>query len=185
MNMKLLGAAVAMALSASAAQAAVTTYSSEAAWGAAVGSFATENFDDTTLNAGLSFSSTNGNISGGVFNDVVNLSGAETTWTFASAMSAFGGTWNLTPGGLGTGLAFYNGATLVGSITTELNGAFFGFVSTESFTSVKITGSGGCCQETYTLENMVYAVPEPGTLGLLGAGLVALVGGRRRQGHRI
>ncbi|PZN93222.1 MAG: hypothetical protein DCF31_13380 [Alphaproteobacteria bacterium] len=179
---------------AGAANAAVTTYNDGAAFAAALSGVVTEDFEDGTLVSGLSFSSTVGNISGGLFNDRPVKNIAETTFFFAGGADAFGGSFNLDPGGRGQGLEFTlnltgGGTELAGRIQYETPG-FFGFTSTNRFDSVTwrgfddINGSA----ETFNLDNAQFgnvsaAVPEPAAWGLMvvGFGLVGAGMRSRRQ----
>jgi len=173
--------AITAALAATSANAAVTVYSEEGAFQTALGARSTEDFSNLTLVTGLTFVSSAGNISGGRFNDVVSLAGSNTTSTtfsFASGTKGFGGSFSLSPGGFGQGLAFFiNGTDEVTGID-ELDG-FYGFVSGTPFTSVRITGAFLLegIQETYTLDNLQFGasvVPEPMTWAMMILGLGAV-----------
>jgi hypothetical protein len=185
----LLVAAVAMCLAASqAAQATTTIFTSRSTWETAVGAYEEEAFSDTTLNAGLSVVTTAGSISGGVWNDRVVNGGDKTTWTFADLKTAFGGNWDLSPGGAGQGIQLYIDATPVSSIIDHnYVGEFFGFTSTVAFNKVVVTGdSQAGVAETYTMDNMVYdspasAIPEPITMLGLAWGGLALAGYVRKR----
>jgi hypothetical protein len=183
MKLKLIATTTALLL-ASASQAAVTTYTSQSGFAAALGTLSTEDFNDATLVPGLSFTSTVGNIGGGLFNDRLVIGSAETTFSFAGGANGFGAIFDMNPGGLGQGISFTlnlvgGGTEVAGSLLTSTVG-FFGFTSTNAFTSVTLRGDAGCCAETYNLDNLQFgsAVPEPGTwmlmvvgFGLVGAGL--------------
>jgi hypothetical protein len=177
---------IAAGLVSSAANAAVTSYTSASTWSTAIGGvFSTEDFNDATLNAGLSFTSTNGSIQGNHFNDMVVKNGAQTTFSFSNQITGFGGTWDTSPGGEGQGLDFFSNNVLVGSIS-DING-FYGFISTIGFNSVVIRGgSNGGNAETYNLDNLVYGgkVPEPTTVALLGLGLLGFAASRRKAAKK-
>lgn len=181
-------AALMVVASATTATAAVTTYLDPMAFMAAqTGMILEEDFEDATLIPGLSIMSSNGNVANGLFNDVVNVSGANTMF-IKDDMTSFGGTFDLNPGGFGQGLLFSitlndNSIVNAGSIF-QYNG-FFGFTSTDVFKKVTIVGfdASGGSQETYSLDNLkVSMVPEPATWALLisGFGLVGAVARRRR-----
>ena len=183
MKLKLIATATALML-ATASQAAVTVYTSQSAFAAALGTLSTEDFSDTTLVPGLSFTSTVGSIGTSRFNDRLVIGSAETTFSFAGGANGFGAIFDLNPGGLGQGIGFTlnlvgGGTEFAGSLLTSTVG-FFGFTSTNAFTSVTLRGDSGCCAETYNLDNLQFgsAVPEPGTwmlmvvgFGLVGAGM--------------
>src|SRR6266576_1964093 len=62
-----------------AALAALVTYSSEAAWSAAVGSFVTESFNNSGLQPTTGVVTSAGQIDGNKWHDRVTLSGGEST----------------------------------------------------------------------------------------------------------
>ena len=184
MSIKLLAFGVA-ALMASTAQAAVTVYNSQAAYASALGTSVIEDFSDNTLVGGLSFTSTVGNIGSGRFNDRVVRLGAQTTFNFATPTNGFGAIFDETPGGFGQNLKFtIDGITVVSpELSNAGAGTFFGFISTNSFSSVLITaGSGPGGAETYNLDNLQFnaAVPEASTWAMMIAGF-GLVGAAMRR----
>jgi hypothetical protein len=152
----------------------------EADWKTAVGSWLTEDFNDATLNPEISVTTTVGSVGGGVWNDQVKLSPPQTTtFSFSPSIFAFGGNWDLTPLGPGTGIAVLADGNPVGEISNDYDGGFWGFVSDSNFTNVLLQAGSGTAspfnQETFTIENMVYnKVPEPAMLLLFGAGLLGL-----------
>lgn len=172
-----------------------TVYTSQALWQAAVSAFFTEDFNDLALQPGVSFTLNGSNhgvggISGGVFEDIVTPGVGDTEWNFAFPIIGWGGTWDLAvPGGQGTGidvLADGSAVSLSPSIINTTQGTFWGFVSDTPFTNVHLFADGQPegTQETYTLENMVYApVPEPATLFLVGSGMLGIAVKRRRGKH--
>lgn len=189
------------ALAAVSNAATITVYDADfAGWSAAVVSFHTETFTGNVLTQagnGLSVVSSVGSIGGTVgsasgadqWNDRVTTGGGEfTTWSFASTTTAFGGDWDLTPGGAGQGLALNvtlslgGGVVFAGEIANSFSGAFWGFTSDMAFDSVTITaGTQPGVAETYSMDNLVFAaIPLPTTAGLGMAGLLAM-GVRRRR----
>ncbi len=181
-------ASAAVAVMSMPAHAGVTVYTDEAAFLAAAGPTTLEDFNDTTLATGLSFTSTVGAISGGLFNDQLDPAGQTTTFSFAPGIKAFGGNFDLTPGGPGIGIAFTLApGGLVGSeVPNTYSGQFFGFISTTAFTSVELTGGTQTAGvETYNLDNLHFggAVPEPSSWALViaGAGLAGCALRMRRK----
>lgn len=183
---------VGLLFAASANAASVTYYNSLAAFEASHVSGSLEEFEDTTLNSGLTITSPNLNISGGVMKDILQ-SGTETVFEFGSSVNAFGGDWDLSPGGLGTGIKFtiqaFLGSTMV--LAQELSAnTFFGFITDANtlFNKVILSVGSSCCQETYTLDNLRYGlhvhglsqVPVPAALFLFAPALLGFFGLRRK-----
>lgn len=181
---------VGLLFAASANAASVTYYNSLAAFEASHVSGSLEEFEDTTLNSGLTITSPNLNISGGVMNDILQA-GTETVFEFGSSVNAFGGDWDLSPGGLGTGIKFtiqaFLGSTMV--LAQELSAnTFFGFITDANtlFNKVILSVGSACCQETYTLDNLRYGlhdlsqVPVPAALFLFAPALLGFFGLRRK-----
>jgi hypothetical protein len=188
-------AAVALSALSAQASAGVTYYSSQSDYAAALASSKTETFSSTPLASGLSFVSNAGYVGGGLFNDRVVVGGASTTFSFGGDVNGFGGFFDETPGGFGQGLAFTltlaNGSTeVLSQHLDEDSGSFFGFISTDAFTSVKLTGGNAATgvAETYNVDNVQFgslsAVPENDSVAMLLAGLGLLgVVARRRAGR--
>jgi len=137
-------------------------------WESAVGVYEEECFTDTTLNPGVSvISEYPGYIdtAKGMWWDrlVCPADGlTTTTWQFDPPIVAFGGNWDPgIPGGPGARIAVaIDGSWVsVGEIPETYTGQFWGFVSTEPFSVVRLSPGSNCngawC-ETYELDNMVY-----------------------------
>lgn len=132
-------------------------------WQSAVGSWETEDFDDSTLNDGVTVASGGGSISVSNQRWEDQVGGTYTTvWNFSQPIVAFGGYWIdlLGPGG---GLSIIVDGSY-GVLSSPYLGSesppysFWGFVSSEPFTTVTIQLAGsGAPVETYALEDMVYA----------------------------
>ncbi|MBT2186727.1 PEPxxWA-CTERM sorting domain-containing protein [Sphingobium nicotianae] len=176
------------------ASATVTYYYSQAAFLAALGATVptVEDFNDTTLVPGLSILSTVGTVDAGddnVFDDRLVPNTQSTTFLLPGSFHAFGGFWDLTPGGAGLGIAItpVPGATLGTEVPNSFSGGFFGFISSDAFNYVVLTaGTQGGVAETYKLDDLTFgnvgpAVPEPATWGMMIVGLgVAGMAMRRR-----
>jgi hypothetical protein len=140
-----------------------------------------------------------GSVSGGILSNAIAVFGlcidggagcpSTTVFDFSPGTTAFGASFDLAPGGQGSGIFFE--VTLAGGGGTQqvlpgivnpaggtFNG-FFGFVSDTAFTEVRLgsgfTGNG----EQFNADNLEFAVPgqtstvpEPATLALLASGLL-------------
>ncbi|UCD63727.1 MAG: hypothetical protein JSW34_13460, partial [Candidatus Zixiibacteriota bacterium] len=141
-----------------------TVYTDRTDWLDAVASSLDEDFDDATLNVGISVVSDMGGIGGGVWNDVLNNQmNWETTWTFDPPIYAFGGYWDLTPAGVGGLVNVLIGGGVFADVISPAGGAgFWGVVSDEPFAEVLLGCAGASNpQETYTLDDMVYSIEPP------------------------
>jgi hypothetical protein len=179
----------------------VTIYRDKAAWiDARGGQYQTEDFNDRKLNPGLNYiGSESAKVSNGYFHDSLKSTSANapmTTWYFDTAITgnliAFGGDWDLGgPGGSGNSLKVYVNSldnqdvyTYIGYLSSGMEGfAFWGFIldpADPRFSSVRLVGGLGDNQQAYKLDNMVYShAPLPGTVWMLGGGLLGLLGFRR------
>ncbi len=197
-------AGVGCAMAAAGHAATITVYDADfAGWSAAVVSWHTETFTGNVLTQagnGLSVTSTVGSIGGTVgsasgadkWNDRLTGSGGESTkWHFACTATAFGGTWDLSPGGPGHGLdlnitlTLGGGVVFAGTIAPTTSSAFWGFTSDMAFDCVEITaGPHSAIAETYSMDDLVFnsvCIPLPTGAGLGTAGLFLLTMRRRRS----
>jgi PEP-CTERM motif len=181
-NFAALAIGTASLLAAVPANATVTIYTDAGAFDADQNE-TVEDFNDTTLVPGLSITSNVGTIANNQFQDRVLRGGATTTFTFANPVRAFGGFFDLGPGGFGQNLTFFiDGVALNNAALPTIAGfRFFGFSSTAAFSSVKIAaGNGNGVAETYNLDNLrIGAVPEPATWAMLILGF-GVIGGAMR-----
>jgi hypothetical protein len=124
---------VMLVFSAATANAAtITVYTDKTDWSNAVnGQFLTEKFADSTLNAGVSFTSTeSGHINPAqeYYQDVLashSQNDPMTTWSFTPQITAYGGNWTLGgPGGSGNSLLVYTADSdvYVGAISNSYGG---------------------------------------------------------------
>ncbi|MFD2167442.1 PEP-CTERM sorting domain-containing protein [Thalassotalea euphylliae] len=168
------------------AQAGIIFYTDQADWEANVAQYHTENFDSAVLANGLAISSSASefDIGAGRMYDRLTASMQDTLIEFNSNVNAFGGLWDLSPGGAGLGLqiTLSSGEVLTQEIPDSFAGQFWGFISDESFTSISLaSGTQGGIAETYQVNAMFYgtAIPEPASIALFGLGLLAF-GARRK-----
>ena len=151
--------------------ATVTVYPKDRpGWESAVCVYEEEFFTDDILNPGVSVVSDLGHVESGVWWDrlVCPAYGlTTTTWHFAPPLVGFGGNWDPgIPGGPGANISVaVDGSWVsIGEIPNTYTGEFWGFVSTEPFSAVRLSNGSNCdgawC-ETYELDNMVYSVNQP------------------------
>ena len=168
------------------ASAALVTYTSEAAWKAAVGSFVKESFDNSGLASTTGVVTSAGQIDQNEWHDRVTLSGGEsTTFRYTRAtMNGAGGDWDTSPLLEGQALRITlnltgGGTQFVGQIG-PIDG-FFGWTSDAAFDSFTIkAGNHAGVAETFELDDLlmtptsgaVTPTVEPATLALVGTGLV-------------
>ncbi len=139
-----------------------------------------------------------------VWTDRVTQAGAETTTWFINSgpTQAFGGYWDFSPAGYGQGL------TLTVSLLNKFgsqqvfdicgvpgceigvnqkyyvpDGSFFGVVADQPFLAFTISADHQAgVAETFDLAGLDMAnIPEPGTMIMLGTGIVGLAGALRRK----
>ncbi len=165
------------------AQAVPVIYTSYGDYLAAIGTPRVENFEDTTLQPGLTVVTSVGYIANGVWNDRLTPGGDTTTWYQTGGFTAWGGFFDLfNPGGPGTGILITADGQVIGQIDNSYAGQFWGFtLEGLPFNSVLMSaGNQSGVAETYFSVDLEYkATPEPATLMLFGIGLLGLAGVRR------
>lgn len=182
------------------AWALTTLYTDQAQFLLAAAPEAFETFDDPTLLPGLTMVSDHDRWSReGMMYDAVRQGTGGTVWTFGRDVFAFGGFWDLRPGGIDRGLrlsVIYGDGSqeAVAWMTPQVASGFVGLVSNRAFTGLRVEHAGiyRGGQETYTLDNVAirYApitgaavvIPEPSvwTLTILGFGAAGAMLRRRR-----
>lgn len=147
--------------------ATIVVYTDKVEWQNALdGEYLTEDFADSELNPGVSFVSTESghiNPEQECYQDVLASQSQNepmTTWTFVPQITSYGGDWTLGgPGGSGNSLLVYiaDDSLFVGSIPNSYGGGFWGFISDEPFSSVRLVGGAGTNQQHYCLDDIVYS----------------------------
>lgn len=181
----ILATAALLAVASLEAQAATTFYTDRAAFEAATQPLTVEDFANGAFAPGLSVTTSDGRRLGGagVWRDRPTPAGATTTWSFATAVTAFGADFDLSPAGSGTGLRFtLDGTQELATQLWEIAPSFFGFITDSPFSSVRIS-SGDLSvfgiAETHNMDNLSFGdalvvpstVPLPAGLPLLLAAL--------------
>lgn len=193
----------ALLCAAAGAQAAITVYTSESAFLAAVSAPGTDTFDDLTVAPyGDTVYRTAGayNYQAYSATGIWGAGGPTDFWLsnntrynpivfsqFSSGVSAFGGNFfasdiagQFVPDGTMV-LTAVDGGTLTYDLTGATTGSFVGFVSTAPLSSVTLGTDGG--EYWPTANNVVLAVPEPATYGMMLVGMTLLgLAARRRRG---
>lgn len=187
-----------MAVGAVVSAAVITSYTNRGFWNTSLAGIPdvqmfTETFDDGLVDqTGLSVVSTSGgSIVAFQWYDIVGPNAPTTTWTITLPYAgpiAFGGTFDSTPGGPGTGIDvfgdFGSGWEFAFSVPSDAASSFYGFIADVPYSQVQFRGGAESgSQETYNLDDLSYAnaVPEPVTFVLIGTGLLGLaILGRRR-----
>lgn len=196
---------LAFMLSASAAQAAIVSYGSRAAFDAAFPGAAVEGWDgygtgtifpNGSSSAGIAYNSSSGDAivtavflpstpPNGLGNTTLGYFGSSDTmtFTFASPVSAFGIDINTFATADGAYSATTSLADIVDSVFDPFGGGgtgqFVGFSSNLPFTSVTIAPTAGFSYTLDTLRDV--PLPEPGSLSLLATCLAGLFAGRKRM----
>ncbi|EXJ16631.1 hypothetical protein [Imhoffiella purpurea] len=144
--------------------------------------FQTEDFNDATLNAELTYRTRVGGVyqpehgagdDGGVWKDRVakpshHYAELTTTFEISGGAYAIGGNWDMTPAGHGSHVAIslldVTGQVISSHEIPYLQGEFWGVVSDAKFSSVLLSSyhdANDLIQETYYLEDMVYSWDGP------------------------
>jgi len=176
------------------ASASLVTYTSEAAWKAAVGSFVKESFDNSGLESTTGVVTSAGKIDDNEWHDRVTRSGGEST-TFRyklGTLNGAGGDWDTSPALEGQALRITLSMTGGGTQFVDQIGpidGFFGWTSDDAFDSFTIkAGNHAGVAETFELDDLLMApasgaatpTPEPATLALVGMGLAGFRFVRRK-----
>ena len=199
-----LAAGLCAAAAATHANAAITVYTSQSAFLAAVSSYGTDTFDDLTVDSlGDSINRTAGAYSytASAANGLYGAGGPGDYWlstnartdpivfsNFSSGVTAFGGNFfgsDIAGGYVANGtltLTASDGTALTYTLNNATQTSFLGFIADTGLNTVTVEAPG---LGTYwpTANNVVLAVPEPATYGMFMAGL-GLLGfeARRRRG---
>jgi PEP-CTERM motif len=204
-------AVAALMVLAGTSQAAITVYTTQASYLAAITAPGVDTFNDLTIastpspltrTAGAysytAAASTSTFFPAGSSGDIwlsTNLAGDSITFSgFSSAVRGVGGLFfgSDIAGAFAAGSVTLTATDASGSVTQTITGAttssFLGFVSTGAFTSVSISAISAATPLWPTVNNLTLGaaavVPEPETYALMmaGLGLVSLVARRRRRG---
>jgi len=142
----------------------ITVYTDKNQWENDVfvdGQFTTEDFTGAAAPGFDGFTSDNGNIAGGQFNDVLVPGGNPTIFDFSPRLDAWGGDFDLfNPGGPGTGIIveLMDGTMATAGEIPNTTDGFWGLTSDMNFQAVHLeSGTQSGVQETYDLDNMVFS----------------------------
>lgn len=180
-----------------AAAASLITYSNAAKFNSAAKPSFSEDFSDEHLVPGLSIAGEHISLASGTLRQTLHpVSAPSTLFVFADPISAFGGTYDFTPGGVGQKFdvivsfldpnreAVNLGAPAAGS-------GFFGFTSPYAVKQVVFRAKAG--NESYSFDNLSFGpapltapAPEPGTWAMLILGIFGMGSAlRRRRDHAL
>lgn len=190
--LRILGAALGLAVFASVSSAATTIFTDRTAFDIATGGSLTfEDFNDGVLD-GVGVATDAGGVVNGVWRDRPTTAGASTTFTFGGGITSFGADFDLSPGGAGTGLRFtLDGNEVVAEEVIGTYSGFFGFISDASFSTILVESGSSIgvpngfvgVAETHTFDNLSFGtpvtlapVPLPAGLSLILAALGAVFG---------
>lgn len=187
-----------VAMPATSTCAAVTVYTSRAAWEIAVANnFVTENFNSLTTgplssglnSAGLFDIRVNGLVSGNQFTsglfagETSSQFGRTQDFVFPSAVSGFGGDWLLATTSAHLTVTINDETIQFDNYLAGNGNGFLGFVSSSPFAEARFDDEGHSGNEQYLLDNLSFAtVPEPAAGALMiVVGLLSLCVRARRR----
>ena len=159
-----------------------TIYTDRVSWESHLSAITTEKFTDSSLDGVIFLGSGVADAYGAsdmFFGRVGNSSSDQIDWSFGSSIYAFGGDWNLAPGGNGGGVTVLTDSTQVGVIADTYTGGFWGVISDTAFSTVTLTNVG-TGTEAFTLDNLSFShiapVPVPPAFWLFLGGAMVIFG---------